>query len=442
MGEQKRLKRELESVTIRISELQHAASEAKNKTKEAREELDRFLVGHNLPSNLDGDSLVNLIESLIEYHQTLSNLETTRKACERIQRRWEKMVERFLPLIKAVGIASDIENAELSHIITRIHKAVDKLAKERETVEKHRQTRDEQNKADKALIKARNEYNKRIAALQTLLRNAGAETQNIFRQWDRDAERMRELQRTIDKEEAALMTALQETDKKRLCKRFSNTDWDQENFKEKQLVLQRKKLESELSKLEQGIGADEQKRREYEQSEEQAACRQDEAVALARIESAAEEWVEWAVAVMLVEQARERFERERQPEVLKAASEYFALLTGNAYAGIRVRLGERNLHAVRADGTHLPLLHLSRGTVEPLYLALRLALIADYSRSPGGAPPVLMDDILVNFDDKRSHYAAEAINRLGQDTQVLLLTCHERTIECFNKSNVHVIRLD
>ncbi|MEA1933838.1 MAG: hypothetical protein U9N60_05340, partial [Thermodesulfobacteriota bacterium] len=91
---------------------------------------------------------------------------------------------------------------------------------------------------------------------------------------------------------------------------------------------------------------------------------------------------------------------------------------------------------------HLPLLHLSRGTVEPLYLALRLALIADYSRSPGGAPPVLMDDILVNFDDKRSHYAAEAINRLGQDTQVLLLTCHERTIECFSKSNVHVIRLD
>ena len=44
---------------------------------------------------------------------------------------------------------------------------------------------------------------------------------------------------------------------------------------------------------------------------------------------------------------------------------------------------------------------LSRGTAEQLYLAIRFAYITNYS-AHSESLPVIMDDVLVNFDPKRT----------------------------------------
>ena len=86
---------------------------------------------------------------------------------------------------------------------------------------------------------------------------------------------------------------------------------------------------------------------------------------------------------------------------------------------------------MRIVGTDSSVRHtdeLSRGTAEQLYLALRLALIGQLAEVGPGLP-VLMDDVLVNFDEERRLGAAQAIADLARLRQVVVFTCHTETAD-------------
>jgi len=82
-------------------------------------------------------------------------------------------------------------------------------------------------------------------------------------------------------------------------------------------------------------------------------------------------------------------------------------------------------------GQPVKIARLSRGAVEQVFLALRLALATEMS---GGRPlPVVLDDVLVNADDHRLPGCIESIVRLGEEMQVLAFTCHERVAAEFER---------
>ena len=72
--------------------------------------------------------------------------------------------------------------------------------------------------------------------------------------------------------------------------------------------------------------------------------------------------------------------------------------------------------------------HLSLGTCQQLYLALRIALLIT-ADNVGRSIPIIADDILVNFDSKRRVAAARALAQLACHRQVIVLTCHEEIVE-------------
>jgi uncharacterized protein YhaN len=161
----------------------------------------------------------------------------------------------------------------------------------------------------------------------------------------------------------------------------------------------------------------------------------DAAMALARqrLESlraqaaqAADGYVVTATAVRLLDLARERFERDRQPEVVRTAARVFSAMTAGRYRDLRVPLDGSGITVVASDGTVRPTTELSRGTAEQLYLALRVGLISSL-KGMGQALPVLMDDIVVNFDAERRAGAVSAIAELAARRQVIFFTCHEET---------------
>ena len=71
---------------------------------------------------------------------------------------------------------------------------------------------------------------------------------------------------------------------------------------------------------------------------------------------------------------------------------------------------------------------LSDGTRDQLYLALRLASI-EYRLSHEVSLPLIVDDVLVNFDDQRAGAALELLGDLARKTQVLFFTHHHRLLE-------------
>ena len=142
-----------------------------------------------------------------------------------------------------------------------------------------------------------------------------------------------------------------------------------------------------------------------------------------KMRSAAERYLTLTSTRLLLERAVERCERKHQPELLKLASLYFASFTNGIYSVIYKQLSTNTLRVsdpqTRNDRA---VTELSRGTREQLFLALRLALIASLENNAEPLP-VVLDDILVNFDTKRKASVRQGIETFAAAHQVLLFEC-------------------
>ena len=160
-----------------------------------------------------------------------------------------------------------------------------------------------------------------------------------------------------------------------------------------------------------------------------------------KIESVARRWQTLATASCLVEEVCGKFERERQPETLREASSFLSQLTAGKYKRIWTPLGTNQLKIDGADGKSLPLEVLSRGTREAVFIALRLSLAAAYARR-GVMLPLVLDDVLVNFDGQRAHHAAETLRTFAElGHQVMMFTCHKHIVDIFHSIDVEVRQL-
>ena len=131
------------------------------------------------------------------------------------------------------------------------------------------------------------------------------------------------------------------------------------------------------------------------------------------------------------DQLRQRF----SPVLNQRAGELFAALTGGRWD--RLTLARDFSAQAAGEGTALPqsALALSAGTAEQLYLAVRLAVC----RLTVPDAPVLLDDALCAFDDKRMGLALALLKELGAERQILLFSCHGREAAWARAHGVPVI---
>lgn len=155
-----------------------------------------------------------------------------------------------------------------------------------------------------------------------------------------------------------------------------------------------------------------------------------EAGLVERVTDAVDRHLVAACAARLLADAQQRYERERQPEVVREAGRLFSTMTQGRYQSLTVPLDSGRIEAFDCQAAAWTSDLLSRGTAEQLYLAIRLGLIAR-SGAVGSSLPVLMDDVLVNFDPERRTGAVEAIAQLAEERQVVFFTCHPETAQVF-----------
>jgi uncharacterized protein YhaN len=157
-----------------------------------------------------------------------------------------------------------------------------------------------------------------------------------------------------------------------------------------------------------------------------AACQKFSAAA--KIDALATEYLEQQIGATLLAKAIALYREKNQDPLLKLAGQYFSTLTCGAFSALVIDdVGnERALRGVRSsNGTHLDLDAMSDGTRDQLFLALRLAYIEMHC-DKGTPCPVILDDVLMAFDDARTAAALRAIRDLSRKTQVLVFTHHER----------------
>jgi uncharacterized protein YhaN len=192
-----------------------------------------------------------------------------------------------------------------------------------------------------------------------------------------------------------------------------------------------KQQDDKLQRLHERLG---QLKREIQQIEDDASLetlsRRRKRLAT-ELRDATQRWTAGRLAGMAVERVRRRFERNCQPDTLKAASDYLERLTCGKYTNVWAPLGEKHLIIDDDAGGSFKVEHLSSGTREQLFLAVRMATIRELA-GQGTELPMVLDDVFVNFDQERTEAAVETLLDFADEgQQVLFFTCHQHLAQMF-----------
>ncbi|MDA1279959.1 MAG: AAA family ATPase [Chloroflexi bacterium] len=199
-----------------------------------------------------------------------------------------------------------------------------------------------------------------------------------------------------------------------------------------QLQDEEKRLQKALNELHEEQGNLRRQQAEFEKSGLALELHSRINVLAEKLNRDASRWAVLTIARDILERTREEFQRERQPALMQAASKYLSDLTLGRYTAVRAVIGEKehDLEVVEGEAHTKRASELSRGTAEQLFLAMRFALIEEYSKN-AEPMPVVLDDILVNFDPDRAMAACKVMMNLSERFQILFLTCHPETVAMF-----------
>lgn len=222
----------------------------------------------------------------------------------------------------------------------------------------------------------------------------------------------------------------------------------------RQLAEQRDELQREIGRLEQQLR---QGRSGQTLGEIDGAI----AVIEEEMQRAARERDRLLLQAALLREAERQYLRDHQPDVLKRASAYLHAFTGGRYdrllgdagsgadsenengVSLLNTWGFENLAVMSAgEAQAIPLqAALSRGTLDQVYLALRLAVI-DHLDAGEEPLPFMVDEALVHWDGNRLRFGLRLLGQLAQTRQILIFTCHSWLAEAAaNEIGAHVVRL-
>ena len=187
-----------------------------------------------------------------------------------------------------------------------------------------------------------------------------------------------------------------------MCKKLQETLW------EKEIRLFQLKEELEQAKM------PEVRERELEEN-------------MAALELAATE----------LERLAKEYYEEVEDELNAEISRYVSLLTNGAYDS--VRLGEKGDIRITTEGRDVTPKSLSSGTLEQIYLALRLAVGAVVTKEE--TMPIFFDDAFAMYDEERLMQTLRIL--AGLDRQILIFSCQKREYQILEKMGIpyHKIQL-
>lgn len=130
------------------------------------------------------------------------------------------------------------------------------------------------------------------------------------------------------------------------------------------------------------------------------------------------------LAADTLREANDELQSRFSPELGRVAAGYMSDITGGRYEDVFIN---RDFSArVRAanDAVAREAEYLSAGTMDLMYLAVRLA-VCELALPEGERCPLIIDDALVNLDEKRMEQAMELLRRISKERQVILFSCRK-----------------
>jgi uncharacterized protein YhaN len=165
----------------------------------------------------------------------------------------------------------------------------------------------------------------------------------------------------------------------------------------------------------------------------------------------AKEFAMLTLAKSILEDTIKKYRKNNQDPLLMNANAYLKTLTNNSLVEIvptdadgkkslqLLRFGLEDKDAITFEADNIDAeegsTFLSDGTADQLFLALRLAGIENNLEKLDEPLPVILDDILINFDDARALSTLRCLAEFSSKTQVILFTHHQHILKLVSGSD-------
>ena len=149
------------------------------------------------------------------------------------------------------------------------------------------------------------------------------------------------------------------------------------------------------------------------------------------------EWAVYSIANSILLDACDHFYTDLQPNVIKYANRYLSLMTDGRYQLDNDPRAEEI--TVKDSYMKKNASKWSSGLGDQIYLSLKMAMAGQIGAE---RMPLILDDVLIRFDDDRKLGACRAIYEFSRDNQVIIFTCENNLRNLFNICGRHMeIRL-
>ena len=439
IGERDRLSEDLKNKEVRVATRQRRVDEAEDAAKQAGQQLDaaqqgwrEWLRERGLRDTFSPQTAAELRGKVETGRTQLLRVRDSQERIAKIRQDIDRYVGDAEPLAAAFGFSLGTGNyGDAGSVVDRLSEL---LGEVRERERARTDAKGRLSEAEDQLAERSREFDRAESQIGDLLGAGGATDAEAFRQRaelsasrteleERQRDALGHLRRLggSDKALETLKASLAGTDPQRIADEIRG------------LEEEGTAIDSDISGLSTERGSIQQELQGLVGEEESSALRMERNLLLEQMSGHAREWVRLTLAEKLLDEARGKFERERQPGVVRHAESFFRKITDERYQQVFSPLGEQTITVTDADGRTKQPSELSRGTREQLFLSLRFGLIRD-SGDQTEPLPVVVDEVLVNFDPERALRAASAFVELSQTNQVLVFTCHPEIVTHFQNA--------
>ena len=194
----------------------------------------------------------------------------------------------------------------------------------------------------------------------------------------------------------------------------------------------RTEKKAELVTVQAGLNDLNKQREDLARAGDTAAdLRQQAESELATLRRDASQFIRLRLAAHFLRSQIEQFREQNQAPLLEKSGQVFQQITKGAFGGLAAEFNADDVPVLvgsRAGGGNVPLDGMSDGTRDQLYLALRLAAL-DRHLEEHEPMPLILDDLLITFDNDRTRAILPQLADLSKRTQVFLFTHHEHLVE-------------
>ena len=138
------------------------------------------------------------------------------------------------------------------------------------------------------------------------------------------------------------------------------------------------------------------------------------------------------IAISALEDAYTEMKKNITPKFTQSLSSAISKISSDKYTKVTIN-DENGIVVENSRGEYINANNLSCGTIDQLYLALRLSMIDDLSNEK---MPIMLDETFAYFDDQRMEEVIKYLSENLNNHQAIIFTCSNREKQILNKLNI------